>query len=223
MRIASWCAGAFFFDQLPPYFRNRPVEALTEQLVLDITEGIAGSGIKPAVLKCPIDVPGLTEGTEKTLRAVARAHVATGLPIATHTDATLHRGRDQVRILREEGVDLTRVSIGHCGDSDDMDYLFELADTGAFLGMDRFGYDASLPLDRRVKAIVDLCERGHAGKLLVSHDYCCHLDYFPFDIGHPAMTYLFTEVLPALRAGGIDEATIDQFLTGNPRRFLAGE
>lgn len=39
--------GAFFFDQLPPYFRNRPIEALTEQLVLDITEGIAGSGISP--------------------------------------------------------------------------------------------------------------------------------------------------------------------------------
>ena len=44
----------------------------------------------------------------------------------------------------------------------------------------------------------------------------------PHPIQHPSMTKLFTEVLPALRAGGIDEPTIEQFLVHNPRRFLAG-
>ena len=215
--------GAYYFDQLPGYFRQRSVEHLAEQFVLDVTEGIAGTTTKAAILKCPTDAPGLTPDNEKLLRAVAQAHAATGAPISTHTHAALHRGREQVRVFREEGVDLTRTVIGHCGDTDDFDYLFEIADTGAFLGMDRFGYDANLSLDRRVAAIVRLCERGHASQIVVSHDYCCHIDWLPHPINHPSMTYLFTEVLPALRAGGVDDATIEQFLVHNPRRLLAGQ
>jgi phosphotriesterase-related protein len=214
--------GAYYFDQLPGYFRGRPVEHLAEQFVLDIVDGIAGTPTKAAVLKCPTDAPGLTADNEKLLRAVAIAHRETGTPISTHTHAALQRGRDQVRVFREEGVDLTRTVIGHCGDTDDFDYLFEIADTGAFLGMDRFGYDANLPLGRRVEVIAELCTRGHADQIVVSHDYCCHIDWFPHPIDHPSMTYLFTQVVPALRAGGLDDATIDRFLVDNPRRFLAG-
>jgi phosphotriesterase-related protein len=215
--------GAYYFDALPGYFRQRPVEHLAEQFVLDITEGIAGSGIKAAILKCPTDEPGVTRDNEKLLRAVAQAHVATGAPISTHTHAATHRGRDQVRIFREEGVDLSRTVIGHCGDTDDLDYLFEIADTGAFLGMDRFGYDANLSLERRVAAIARLCDRGHGSQIVVSHDYCCHIDWLPHPINHPSMTYLFTVVVPALQAGGVDDPTIQQFLVHNPRRLLSGE
>ena len=215
--------GAYYFDQLPGYFRQRSVEHLAEQFVLDVTEGIAGTTTKAAILKCPTDAPGLTPDNEKLLRAVAQAHAATGAPISTHTHAALHRGREQVRVFREEGVDLTRTVIGHCGDTDDFDYLFEIADTGAFLGMDRFGYDANLSLERRVDAIARLCERGHAAQIVVSHDYCCHIDWLPHPINHPSMTYLFTVVVPALHDGGLDDTAVEQFLVHNPRRLLAGQ
>lgn len=215
--------GAYYFDRLPGYFRQRSVEHLAEQFVLDITEGIAGTDSKAGILKCPTDEAGVTGDNEKLLRAVAQAHVQTGAPISTHTHAATHRGRDQVRVFREEGVDLTRTVIGHCGDTDDFDYLYEIADTGAFLGMDRFGYDANLSLERRVAAIAALCARGHAGQIVVSHDYCCHIDWLPHPINHPSMTYLFTVVVPALRDGGVDDETIDRFLVENPRRLLSGE
>lgn len=215
--------GAYFFDALPPYFRARPVEHLAEQFALDLTEGIAGTSVKAAILKCPTDEPGLTRDNEKLLRAVAIAHRETGAPISTHTHAATHRGRDQVRVFREEGVDLSRTVIGHCGDTDDFDYLFEIADTGALLGMDRFGYDSMLPMPRRVEVIARLCERGHASQIVLSHDFCCHLDWSPNPLAHPSMTYLFTDVVPALRAGGLDDAAVEQFLVHNPRRLLAGE
>ena len=54
------------------------------------------------------------------LRAVAHVHRETGVPISTHTHAASHRGRDQQRVFREEGVDLSRVVIGHCGDTTDL-------------------------------------------------------------------------------------------------------
>ena len=56
----------------------------------------------------------------------------TGVPISTHTHAATRRGLDQQRIFAEEGVDLTRVVIGHSGDSTDLDYLEELIGAGSY-------------------------------------------------------------------------------------------
>jgi len=69
---------------------------------------------------------GITPGVERVLRAVAQAHKRTGVPISTHTHAGLRRGLEQQRIFEEEGVDLSRVIIGHSGDSTDIGYLEEL-------------------------------------------------------------------------------------------------
>ena len=53
-------------------------------------------------------------------------------------------------MLREEGADLTKVVLGHSGDTTDLDYLSELADAGCLLGMDRFGLDVITPFEERV-------------------------------------------------------------------------
>ena len=84
----------------------------------------------------------------RSLRAIARTHVETGAPITVHTSGPHQTGRIAVRIFREEGVDLTKVVIGHAGDSNDLDYLTELADAGVLLGMDRFGLDLFNPTCR---------------------------------------------------------------------------
>jgi oligopeptide/dipeptide ABC transporter ATP-binding protein len=151
--------GAYTFDQLPPYFRSRPIDHLAEQFIADIEEGIADSGIRAAAIKCTTDAPGVTTDVEKLLRASARAQLATGVLLNTHSNPKARTGLDQLRIFREEGVDLRRVIIGHCGDTDDLDYLLEVADSGAFMGMDRFGIDASLPVDRRIAMVLELLER----------------------------------------------------------------
>lgn len=56
---------------------------MTELFVRDITEGIADTGVKAAILKCATDEPGPTPGVERVLRAVAQAHRQTGVPITT--------------------------------------------------------------------------------------------------------------------------------------------
>ena len=133
------------FDETP--------DPLGRLFVRDITEGIAGTGVKAAFLKCAVERPDPSPGVERVLRAVAYAHRETGAPISTHTDPNLRRGLEQQRIFTEEGVDLTRVVIGHSGDTDDLDYLQALLDNGSYLGMDRFGLDSRLSFDRRVKTI----------------------------------------------------------------------
>ena len=47
-------------------------EPMVEMFVRDITEGIAGTSVKAAFLKCAIDEPGLTPDVERVLRAVVR-------------------------------------------------------------------------------------------------------------------------------------------------------
>lgn len=225
--------GLYTYNDLPFFFRLRPgpgalvegPEPMVAMFVEDITEGIAGTGVKAAIIKCATDELGLTPGVERVLRACARAHRETGVPITTHTDVATFRGRDQQRVFREEGVDLTRVVIGHSGDSSDLDYLRELMDNGSMIGMDRFGVDAYSSFDQRVAVVVDLCEQGYADHMVLAHDAACFMDWIDQDIKAAVLpnwhyTHISDDVLPALRERGVAADQIQQMLVDNPRRLF---
>ncbi len=200
-------------------------EPMVDLFVQDITEGIAGTGVKAAFLKCAIDQPGLTPGVERVIRAVARAHRATGAPITVHTSVANQSGLIAQRVLREEGVDLSRVVMGHSGDSTDLDYLRKLADAGSYLGMDRFGIDVILPTADRVATVAALCREGYADRLVLSHDASCYIDWFDPDLIHAAAPnwhyeYISTDVLPALRDAGVTDQQIAIMMEANPRRYF---
>lgn len=218
--------GLYTFEVLPHYFRSRNIDVMVDMFVRDITEGIADTGIKAGVLKCATDKPGVTPGVEHVLRAVARAHRRTGCPITTHTNAATERGVEQQRIFEEEGVDLSRVVIGHSGDTDDFTYLEALLAKGSILGMDRFGIDGYLNTEQRVEVIAELCRRGHASQMVLSHDASCYLDWIPGETPVATMPnwhylHISHDVLPALRAAGVTEAQLDEMLVTTPQRFLA--
>ena len=201
-----------------------PIEA--EDLAT-IVEGIADTGVKAGIIKCATDAKGLTPGVERVLRACARAHRETGVPITTHTDAGTFRGRDQQQVFLDEGVDLSRVVIGHCGDSTDVDYLRELMDQGSTIGMDRFGLDLLLPFEDRVDTVARLCEQGYGDRMVLAHDAACYMDWFDMDL-QPVMApnwhynHISDDVLPALRERGVGDDQIQLMLVENPRRILAG-
>lgn len=200
-------------------------EPLTEYFVADITEGIAGTEVKAAFLKCAIDEPGLTPGVERTMRAVARAHRRTGAPITVHTNVHNRSGLTAQEVLRSEGVDLNRVVIGHSGDSTELDYLKKLADAGSLLGMDRFGIDVLLPTDKRIETVAKMCAQGYAGSMVLSHDASCYIDWFPN--GETSMLapnwhyeHIHEDVLPALRKKGVTDKQIETMLVDNPCRYF---
>ncbi|NUO98104.1 MAG: phosphotriesterase-related protein, partial [Nonomuraea sp.] len=132
--------GLYTYDALPPYFGNRGPgtlfggpDRLAEFFVRDISEGIGRTGVKAAMLKCASDHLGMTKGCERVFRAVAEAHLATGVPITTHSHSASRGGLEQQRLLGSLGVDLERVVIGHAGDSTDLAYLEELVAGGSYL------------------------------------------------------------------------------------------
>jgi phosphotriesterase-related protein len=226
--------GLYTYDDVPFYFRYRGAQRqspssdpMTAMFVADITEGISGTGVKAAFLKCAIEEQGLTPGVQRVLRAVGSAHAATGAPITVHTHPGSGSGLAAMRVLAAEGADLTKVVMGHSGDTADLDYLARLADAGCLLGMDRFGLDIILSFEQRVAAVAELARRGYADRMVLSHDAACYIDWFRQDAiagFAPAWHFghLFDDVLPALRERGVTEAQIQTMLVANPRRYFSG-
>ncbi len=224
--------GLYTYNEVPLYFRYRlphegGLDPMARLFIGDLTEGIAGTGVKAAFLKCAVDEQGLTPGVERVLRAVCQAHAETGAPVTVHTHPHSGSGREVLRVLREEKADLAKVVLGHSGDSSDLDYLSELADAGCLLGMDRFGLDLITPMDERVGTVAAMCERGYADRMVLSHDASCYIDWFPPD-AVPRFAprwhfeHLFDDVLPALRERGVTDEQIETMLVTNPRRYFAG-
>jgi phosphotriesterase-related protein len=224
--------GLYVLNEIPRYFRLRGPgalvvedEPLVDMFVHDIVSGIEGIGVRAAMLKCAIDRDGMTTDVERVLRAVGRAQRMTGAPVTVHTHARKRTGLDALAVLVDEGVDPSRVILGHSGDTDDMDYLDQLLQAGANLGMDRFGLDVFLPVERRVAAVAKLCADGWAHRLILSHDAQCHNDSAPpahMDAVFPNHDYLYlpTTVLPMLRQSGVDEHSLHQMMVLNPLCIL---
>lgn len=224
--------GVYTFNDVPMYFHYQGpgtvlggAELMVDMFVRDIEEGIADTGVKAAILKCATDEPGITPGVERVLRAVAQAHRRTGVPISTHTHAHTERGLEQQRIFEEEGVDLSRVIVGHSGDTTDIKYLEKLIANGSYIGMDRFGIDVLLPFEDRVNTVAKMCELGYAEKMVLSQDASCFMDALP-EAALPVMLpnwhylHIHNDVIPALRQRGVTEGQIDTMLVGNPRRIF---
>ncbi|MCW2540632.1 MAG: putative metal-dependent hydrolase with the TIM-barrel fold [Frankiales bacterium] len=233
-------SGLYTYDSLPHFLQYRgpgmPIagpDPMVEMFTKDVQEGIGDTGIKAGIFKCATDVQGLTPGVERVLRAVAQAHRNTGAPISTHTHAESERGTDQQNIFAEEGVDLTRVVIGHSGDSTDLDYLKRVADRGSYLGMDRFGMDVApfSDFDTRVGVVADLCAAGYADQMVLSHDSICWTDWLPselsqgtpFDMPNWHLNHISEDVLPALQKRGVTDDQIKTMMVDNPRKILGVE
>ena len=220
--------GLYTYDELPHYFQSRGAEAMADQFVADIEQGIQGTEIRAGILKCATDQQGVTQGVEKVLRAVAQAHRRTGVPISTHTHAASQQGLRQQDIFEQEGVDLRRSVIGHSGDSEDIGYLEKLMARGSYIGMDRFGLDQLLPMEKRVATIAKLCERGHADQMVLSHDASCHIDWFDPALIKQAVPrwhflHISDDVVRALRTAGVSEEQVTQMTVDNPRRIFESQ
>jgi phosphotriesterase-related protein len=218
-------AGLYTFNELPYYFRNRDVSNMADLFVADITEGIQGTDIKAGILKCTTSIPGITEGIDKLLRATAQAHLRTGVPVSTHSHAASKNGVDQQNIFEAEGVDLRRVIIGHCGDTDDLDYLTKLIERGSYIGMDRFGIGRMLPEEDRIATVAKLCRMGYAERMVISHDAMVYYEIHPpggMESDYPDWNYfhIIDKVIPALLEAGVSREQIDVMTRENPRRIF---
>mgnify|MGYP003353436975 FL=1 len=121
---------------------------------------------------------------------------------------------------------LTRVTIGHSGDSTDLDYLMKLMDAGSVIGMDRFG--ARIPAtthEERCDTVAELCKRGYADRMTLSHDASAYSGRTPKRVLRERLPdfnffHVPTRVIPALKERGVTDAQVHQMMVENPRRIF---
>ena len=170
----------------------------------------------------------MTDGVARVMRAVARAHRTTGAPITVHTHPGTQTGLAVKALLcDEEGVDPTRVVLGHSGDSEDVDHLSALADEGFILGMDRFGLNVETTFEARADTVVEMCRRGYADRMVLAHDAACYIDWIDPNVlammTQWSYLHIHDEVLPYMREHGVTEDQIDTMLVGDATPLLRAQ
>jgi phosphotriesterase-related protein len=217
--------GVYAFLELPNFLHYRSAHAIAELFVRELREGIDDTGVKAAFLKCAVEEHGLVGDIPKILDAVALAALETGAPVMVHTNASASTGTIALEALTSRGVDPTRLVVAHAGDSNDLDYLRAIGDTGATLGCDRFNIPHFNPDADRIRTLLVLLEEGYGDRIHLSHDAACFMDFMVGDPNfadeRPTYLHISGEILPVLRKAGVTEEQLDQLLVDNPRRFLA--
>ena len=218
--------GLYAFMELPQFYRYRSSDQLAELFVRDIREGIDDTGVKAAFLKCAIEEYGLVGDVPTIVAAIAAAALETGVPVMVHTNAAAKTGLLALEAFAKEGVEPTRLIVAHVGDSNDLDYIREIAAGGAILGCDRFGIEHFNPLEDRIRTLTAMLAEGYASQIVLSHDAACFFDFFTGDEKFAGETpdYLLVsrEVVPALLDAGVTQQQIDTMLIENPRRIFGG-
>jgi len=201
---------------------RRTVGDLAAEMVSELEHGVGESGIRPGIIgEIGTDKPWVSALEERVHRAAARAATQTGMAITTH-GVQSSVGLAQLAIFLEEGVDPSRVVIGHADSHHDLDFYLSVLDAGANLQFDflghRFAVEEALE-PRLVETIVELLERGHATQLLLSQDVC-HDRQLKANGGF-GYVYLQQHFLPTLRTAAVGEGEIRQMTIDNPARILA--
>jgi phosphotriesterase-related protein len=226
--IAS--TGYYIERSLPRWVAESSIEQLVEVVVRHITEGIDDSDIRAGVMADVGTTGSVTALEEKTLRACARAQLATGVGLGVHCDPSAQEGMRVLELLFEEGVDPGRICLQHMDESstaaDGPDYHLRLAAQGVWLEFDTFGTEYSGPAGYRPKphdldrarSIKRLVDRGHLDQILVSQDVFNKFQLKTF--GGEGYTSLFDYGVPRLLEVGLSETDIDVVLIDNPARYL---
>ncbi|HLO12947.1 MAG TPA: phosphotriesterase-related protein, partial [Pseudoneobacillus sp.] len=198
----------------------------------EISEGIAGTGVKPGIIKLASSKDQITEYEKMFFRAAARVQKETGIVILTHTqEGTM--GPDQARMLIELGADPSKIIIGHMCGNTNPEYHKEVMDQGVRIGFDRFGIQGMVgaPFDQeRVATLMDLLDAGYEDQILLAHDSVnIWLGRPPImneqvmkimENWHPG--HIFENILPTLRENGVTETQIDKMLGRNAEALFTG-
>ncbi len=194
------------------------VESLTHEYVTELVQGIGEEAIRPGVIKFGTSLDEMTPVEEAAARAAARTHLTTGAPITTHLETGTHAHR-QLDVLEEEGVDLSRVILGHLDRSLDRDYLTSVLDRGAFCSFDQIGKRVYGEDDPKITMLLELLDDGYEDQLLISQDFARKSMLASYG-GSPGLVHLIERFTLDLMERGAPAWIVMKLLVDNPARAL---
>ncbi len=174
------------------------------------------------VLKFAVETETMSKLSEKLLAAICSVQKETSLPLILHTNAKNQNARAVLQAVFSYGVSPKSLTLGHLSDTDDLNYVTELAKSGCYLGFDRI-YKSSRAeyYAQKAEHIRTICERGFADQLLLSHDGLTFNGLHENAEIREDNPYalIFERLLPVLQKQ-LSEQDIDRLLTQNPKNML---
>jgi phosphotriesterase-related protein len=218
-------SGYYVAASHPPDMDRRTVDDLAREMIADITTGVGDTGIRAGLIGEIGTTYPWTENEKKVLRAAIVAQRATGAPLMIHPGRHARMPMELAEFVQKEGGDLARTVMCHIDRTiADERAVIDLAQTGMWLEYDLFGLENSyypynpsfdMPNDGgRMAHILALVEAGHQDRLLLSHDIAYKTSLVKY--GGYGYHHLLVNVVPRLRAKGVDDAGLRRLLVENP-------
>ncbi len=203
---------------VPAWARVASEEVLAHWMQDELSGEIAGTGVQAGWIKLSTGDDGITPIEAKILRAAARASLATGAVMGSHTI----RGRvvaDQLDIIERVGQTPRRFIWIHAQNEDDFAINLAMARRGAWIEYDGIGGGKSDEF--YIERMLRMLDAGCGDQVLLSMDRGWYDPAQPGGGVPRPFTYLSEVFLPKLAAAGVDDATIRKLTCANPFRAFA--
>ena len=205
-------ASSGLYYQYEPMLNLKSEQYLCDIIVSDCEQSCIG------MLKLGIDSERPDSYIKKVFKAVCMAQKKLNIPIYIHTNAFVKNGIAAADFVIDCGVAPSAVTIGHCSDSDDNSYIYEILKKGCYIGYDRLypqGGETFLP--RKAAQLYELCKMCGTDKVLISHDTLIYNEYCPVSIIQHTnpFVHLFENVIPCLENAGITQQQIQKMMVEN--------
>jgi phosphotriesterase-related protein len=223
-------AGYYVAASHPADMDARSADDLAREIVRDVTAGVGDTGVRSGLIGEIGCTWPWTDNEKKVVRAAVAAQRETGAPLMIHPGRDPGAPMEIAEFVRKEGGDLRRTVMCHiCRTIADVRAVVDLAQTGIWLEYDLFGLENSyypynpsfdMPNDGgRMAHVLALIEAGHQDQLLLSHDIAYKTSLVAY--GGYGYHHLLVNVVPRLRAKGVDDAALERLLIRNPARAFA--
>jgi phosphotriesterase-related protein len=209
--------GAAGDKYVPAHAFEESADQLATRWVTEWERGIDDTGIKPGFIKTAVDPGPLSMIDKKLVEAAAKTHLQTGLTIACHTGEG-QAALGVLEIVRQEGIDPSALIIVHADSISNQEVHFQLAEASAWVEYDSV---SSNSIQRHVRLITAMLEKGFGNRLLLSHDAGW------YQVGEPnggkirPYTAISDQLIPALQSAGVDDAVISGLFIDNPGKAFS--
>lgn len=205
------CSTGFYYTDEPVLYNNS-AELLAEYMIKD------AKNINAGIIKAAIENEALGEFNIKLFTASAIAQKELNLPLVIHTNANNKNALKVLDILIKNGVNPECITIGHLSDTENIEYILEVAKSGCYIGLDRmYGITSDEYVSKKITTILQLADAGFEDKILLSHDeqFFNGFESTPAIKENTRFSYIFEYICPR-----IEQTLFERIIRQNPINML---
>ena len=215
----------------PAGLAQRPEASIADEMLREITEGIAGTTIRAGVLgELGVGTWPMIAGERRVLRAAARVQRQTGAGMVVHSaPGAVESVFEIIGVLERAGAIMDKVVISHLEERfrDDWGAFRRAGRSGVRFGFDTFGREIYYegrrkqhPSDtQRIDIVCRLLDMDLGDRIALAQDICLKHELSAF--GGQGYAHVLSNIVPRMVQAGVPGSAIDAMLIGTPAAILA--